>query len=419
MIRIGIRNNPRLVLFLFIGVYISILLFLHYVMGYGYTESWSSMGVDPMYPSFSDLRAILTGIECHEMGYNVLVENPCDPWNRRMTYPSVWLAFGKFGLNGSHTIIVGIVFAALYFLSVLFILNPETVARATIYGVGVVSPTAMLAVERGNNDLFIFAILAAAIFLFTLKRPGAQALSALSVFAAGALKLYPIVAACMFLVRQKRGVILLFAVMIAFLVYLAFTWTDVVTLYELTSRGTKLSYGYRVAFDIVERYPQLRSLDSTAWFTALPPALLTATSAGSVILALRHSAHVDVVPERAGLCFLAGASIFVGTFVIGNNYDYRLVFTLMTLPQLLNWAADHDDRFIRTTSVTTILGVLATLWLSSVTIGDPPDTSLVRMGGFLLDELINWYVFLAMLFFLTQILWPHCRAILGLAPRRA
>ena len=34
--------------------------------------------------------------------------------------------------------------------------------------------------------------------------------------------------------------------------------------------------------------------------------------------------------------FLAGASIYVGTFIIGANADYRLIFLIFTIPYVIN-----------------------------------------------------------------------------------
>jgi hypothetical protein len=36
--------------------------------------------------------------------------------------------------------------------------------------------------------------------------------------------------------------------------------------------------------------------------------------------------------------FVCGASIYIGTFFIGNNFDYRLVFLLLTVPMILEWS---------------------------------------------------------------------------------
>ena len=59
-----------------------------------YSRLWNSRWIYPfipkMLPLFADMRVITAGSECIRLGYDVLVENPCDPWNREMNYPRIW-----------------------------------------------------------------------------------------------------------------------------------------------------------------------------------------------------------------------------------------------------------------------------------------------------------------------------------------
>jgi len=56
--------------------------------------------------------------------------------------------------------------------------------------------------------------------------------------------------------------------------------------------------------------------------------------------------------------FWAGALVYVGSYAIERNFDYRLVFLLLTVPQLLHWArAGHRLAFV------TIGALLVTTWL--------------------------------------------------------
>ena len=34
--------------------------------------------------------------------------------------------------------------------------------------------------------------------------------------------------------------------------------------------------------------------------------------------------------------FISGASIYIGTFIIGSNFDYRLIFLILTIPYIIN-----------------------------------------------------------------------------------
>ena len=43
-----------------------------------------------------------------------------------------------------------------------------------------------------------------------------------------------------------------------------------------------------------------------------------------------------VVENKYEQFFLFGASIFVGSFIVGANVDYRLIFLVFTIPYILN-----------------------------------------------------------------------------------
>ena len=55
---------------------------------------------------------------------------------------------------------------------------------------------------------------------------------------------------------------------------------------------------------------------------------------------MRHEKFLVVGESVAGTAFLFGASIYCGTFMLGTNFVYRLMFLLLCLPQVLDWARE-------------------------------------------------------------------------------
>ena len=69
-------------------------------------DVWPRLGV-PSGPSlFFDTRNLTAALECRRLGFDPLVESPCDPWGRPLNYPRVWLALRWLGLNQSHTTVL-------------------------------------------------------------------------------------------------------------------------------------------------------------------------------------------------------------------------------------------------------------------------------------------------------------------------
>jgi hypothetical protein len=60
-----------------------------------------------------------------------------------------------------------------------------------------------------------------------------------------------------------------------------------------------------------------------------------------------------------------GALIYLGTFATANNFDYRLVFLLLTLPQLIEWASVPAHRLWSLASAT-LVAIIVLLWVGSL-----------------------------------------------------
>jgi hypothetical protein len=71
----------------------------------------------------------------------------------------------------------------------------------------------------------------------------------------------------------------------------------------------------------------------------------------------------DALPGRAGVGLELGALIFVGTYLLGSNYDYRLVFPLLCWPAWLALANGADEAWRRVARASLAL-VAVSYWLT-------------------------------------------------------
>jgi hypothetical protein len=67
--------------------------------------------------------------------------------------------------------------------------------------------------------------------------------------------------------------------------------------------------------------------------------------------------------------------------MVANNFDYRLVFTLLTLPQLFDWATEEHGEPRGRIAAITIVALLTLLWIGALS--EP-----LRRG----DEVVTWAV---------------------------
>lgn len=345
------------------------------VVAAGGRTTWERLRVPVEQPSFLDMRSLTSAWECDRRGIDVLPVNPCDPRGRPANYPSLWLVPAPVGLGDDDTVWLGIGLAVVFFVSALAVAGPLTVREGVIYGIALCSPAVMFGVERGNPDLAIFALLAGAL----LALGGGAARRAIAyglLFAAAVLKLFPVFAWGV-LIRQARYSAI-GAMIAAFCLYLAIRLAEIRTLLDVVPREILFSYGAGVLADGLVASLDLPGARTSAMLAA---ALVLAGAVVALTLGLRWRAAGARLQTDGRLdAFWVGAGIYVGSYAVMHNFDYRMIFLLFALPGLVRWSG--------TTNVSMPLaawGLAAAL--TSLLLAARPRDDLAA------EEFVNWLLF--------------------------
>ena len=284
----------------------------------GWVRTWASVHVPAMYPPFADMRAIQGAVISVEHGFNPRVSNLGDPWRRPFNYPTLWIAIGKtLDLTNNKRFILICTALVACFAGICAFL----IFRFPSFGLlaSLVSTATLLGIERGNIDLLVFCLLLPAA-LWIPKR-----WSPMPLLLATLLKLYPVFAlSALFIRRQFRLFAASLAVAVAIFGYL---WDQLAELRSTTPVYCLISYGV----------PSV-----TACFAVfrLPTWLLVMTLAefGYAMLVLAYYfSKSDAAKPRQETEFnlmLVGAAIYIGTFLVVSNWDYRLIFLILCIPFL-------------------------------------------------------------------------------------
>jgi hypothetical protein len=354
------------------------------------TAQWHRLGVPAETPTFVDMRSITTGWECQRRGIDPLPRNPCDPWAvsrddpRPASRPRLWQLPGNLGLDESSTVPLAIANAFLFFAAVLWFIGPLRLWETLVVSLALCSPAVMFGVERGNVDLVSIAVLAAALVL--LHRTGTSSrLVAHGLFLlAGVMKIFPSFSFVVLARQQGRWRLAAAAVAGLFALYIALTLNDILTLRRVYPQEISLAYGAGVLADAMtiwldshtgwpgERANQIGGLFSKA--------IVALGVVAAIPIGLRwrqRYAQRERTVRFDG--FLAGAAMYVGTYILLHEYDYRLTCLVLVLPRLL-WACDKRDAwpFARVA----LANVLLVLLLAARTPGWPP-----------FEEAFNWLLF--------------------------
>jgi hypothetical protein len=282
---------------------------------------WNKLQVPTETGPFLDLGSITSAVKVVKHGGDPLAANPYDVYHRPMNYPRIWLYLFKWlGINDSNLWIVGVSFCVLYLLCVSWLIAHATsAAEAWILLITGLSLAPLFAMERGNTDLLVFSV----VFFGCATsgkyfKPGAFSCAAL-------LKLFPFVAVCIDVARRpskERRVPIAFAALA--LALLALQWRDLNAIRHSTPVSAYLSYGVLTTrTQEVEGYLS-QSVFAAGWTIALLVA--------AILWLRRPKIDESMLRSKAGEMFLIFGGIYAFTFVIGSNWNYRLIFLLPTLP---------------------------------------------------------------------------------------
>ena len=374
-------------------------------IGFVLTATFGYQGVSKLYNfpvmarSFSDITNLVWGAQSIANGYDPLFENPSDEFGRKMNHPRILqhivstLHLERFTVEQVASVVITIFLVA-------FALTFRELDRwsAILLSIAAISPPVILAIERCNHDLIVFSL----IVLGLRFTRGASLFFGLSLLAAF-IKLFPIFTITYFLKYDwKRWLAWSFAFGGIFVAYLLFTWSDLAQVFHSTEKSFGYSYGAKVIMTIWAPaddpfFTKVALIPVVAMIVSLTISLLCSYGSTGWFLTAPKSEYIDA--------FRVGAGVFLGSYLIGNNWDYRLIYLLLTIPQLTHWAT------VGRLALAQI--ALALIFVSLFVHWAAP----FGRNQFLVDETSNWILFglLFMLMFRSVSL-GIMRAVLPMLP---
>ena len=370
----------------------------------GYVQTWEVWHISTMLPPFLDFRLIPGAAETFRSGINPAVFNPYDPTGRIFNYPKIWYLLFSLNIHQDDTVWICTMLIVLFFL--VLILFPENirVRDVLLFLPFIFSPACMLLYERGNVDLIFFILCGIAI----LTVQGLPLVATGLLLVASFFKLFPIFGITIFFQENKKRSYAFVGGMIAvFLLYLLFNIESLKTSWQSTEQGTYASYGVFVVFDLLYsyfRYYLLKVMPEAQFQNSMgfiPYAFSFLSLSVVFFIALKSKAELPVSSARNLAAFRLGSAIYIGTFLLGNNWDYRLAFLLFTIPQLSQWFFASSGKF-RWVYLGLLFVMAASCWSPVIF-----DYGIHVLGGkyklrlLLYDEVMNWSMFLGLIYMLV------------------
>jgi hypothetical protein len=366
-----------------------------------------AVGVNHLGPWFLDAYAILASNDAVARGLDPYVPNNLDVFHRPHVYSSWWLHVHSFGLTRAHVLWVGGAMVVAFLIAALRFLRPRSPGELIGQLAVLLSSPVLLALDRANNDLIVFALLAAVVPLLTSPRAGWRYAAAVPIAIAAGLKYYPAVAGVVLLAgTDRREVWQRVAGALGLLGLVAITLvSDFSRLGGLVPKAEGL-----MTFGGANLFESFGLAGSKATFAAL----LLAGVIAAGFLASRFFAGWKPGPEseEAWLYFVLGAVVLTGCFLTGTNFAYRWIFALWLTPLL--WALPRNPtapRQVRWLAGGTGVLLLFMLWSDAAVsamlyrqMADvPPDVIVQKADRFFAREQpVTWLFFAGLIGFLAH-----------------
>ena len=244
----------------------------------------------------------------------------------------------------------------------------------------------------------MFFLVALAVFWVNKNR---YYLSSFVVLFAAFLKLFPILAAVSLLRAEKKFFFRLFCIVCAvFAVYLAVTFHDLILIGKGTPKSAYFSFGKDVlwmkAFEINESLGM--------FFKYFSYFVLAICAVSAIFLFFKKSIPIRFEESITLDSFRAGAMIYIGTFLLGSNFIYRLMFLILVIPQLLVWMQSLSGKY----KIFSFAAFFSALWLlhgpmiSKIMRFFSDHIRIVRYFMFFIDDIFAWVLFVLLLFFICN-----------------
>ncbi len=317
---------------------------------------WAWLGINHLQAYFVDVDAILAAAKAHVLGLDVYARNPFDPFGRPHVYGPWWLALGWLGLDVPDAWWVGALVGALFLGGAALILRPRGPAAFAYCGALLTAPPVMLALERANNDLVVFALFVLAGELLVRPSSTRMSLGTAVLVTAAALKLYPAAAlGCLLQGPAGRRRFVWLAAAVLGCGSIAWYWrADYAGALAHTPRPTSmLAYGSAITV------LTWKTLAATRVSLALGALVAVATFAVPLFRARRALWRLLPNEGRRSIAAVAGGLSWIACYAVASNYGYRL--TLLLLPAAA-WLARGRDVETGRAARLQLLGWLLVFW---------------------------------------------------------
>lgn len=359
-------------------------------------------------PPFGDAYGITSAMVCERQGIETYLGNPCHyKPGLGFVYPPIWKLLSLLPMQTSWTAPMALGFMAAFAAALAFLPPIESRRGRVLAALALISPATLMAVDYGNNDMLVFAVVVAAIVALG-KEGWGQRLGYGLMLLAGLMKFFPFAGLGWAGQGSWRKVVLVLAAIAGTFGLQAVLAGDQLPL-SLASIVTMSAGSY--VFGI-------KSLGIAAFEMGL------VGTGGVMVIQFGFTLLLLAVSWRMATRFMGqdlqgaigadhwrflviGALLVVAAYLASQNLVYRLIFLLLVLPGLDALRKVPGERFGRAAVIGVFAMYLFPLRYHLQSLFAPGSMAefIVTLGTILLREAL-WFGFAATL---LALVFTHLR----------
>jgi hypothetical protein len=302
-----------------IFLFFLIFILLYSLVNSSYSVIWKFLLADHNIVLFSDFRCVQQWAGLYKVFFSESSIVYSHITDCILNHPRLWILLSKlFFLENEYFFLFFIINFILIYILIFFYSIKKFKSFFLLYFF--FSGASLLLMERGNNDLVIFIIIFLSLNLNNLLFNYFLFLCA--VF----LKIYPLFGFFSFFNKFKKINIIFFSIL-PIIFYFFVTYLDIYNIFSNTPKSAGNSYG-----TLTIQLNLLKYLYLEFKFAYLSVFLLLLSLFIYIIFKRSIFSNLRISEENY---FLMGSGVYICTFLISSNFDYRLVFLFFCIPALI------------------------------------------------------------------------------------
>ena len=250
-----------------------------------------------------------------------IIENNCSKiLTYKFVYPKIWLKIIHYIYP-----IFSYLISVIILIYILITFNIFRNIPKIYHLLFLVSPTSILLLQRGNNEILIFLLIFS--FISLMKSNKFKYFSIIPFVTCSLLKIYPLSLIFIFIIQEIKKITFLkiFAVAFFFIIIL-FSFKEFLYIKSIFNLGkVTLVYGADSIFHIVNFIIKKPNLNYS---------LLSVLSLMIIIVistCIKMKKYKNLKKENL-LMFLVGSTILVSSFFLNLSFEYRFIYIILVLP---------------------------------------------------------------------------------------